>query len=1006
MMKNNQRNAKTASRRKAFLRILSLTVTLLLAISMVIMPVSAATPEDGAGPYGVNNEYTFYRATDAADATDSEGTATPYVSSDDSVWKFAVAGLGDTFKAVSADFAAPTAEPLKGGTSLKLTWSAPEGADGKATVKVIADNYNKEVVVAGDTVTLNDVTLGNTYQVQVTVDDVSSQILSYSHIYAPTIVTNSSKTEHYAIQSSSARRHDYMFVNVEDYADLITANSGILVKVTSEIKENANVISYYDNHTDVKKQISCDAENAAIETMSMATGDVSIAFQTSFQLPILDENGGYAVGNVATANADATRMAICFDINGGNLKESSDTTKITSTASMKKQDFTEGYIFIPFDMVDTASIATIKENGSVNLNLQSHCYYAKNYYENNNTWSWNGLSWSEVDYKTDATGNINYWFDRTVSFDEAAFISDYDAFLDACLETTVYNAGKATEYKTGTFSYDGLYASSTGNSKVYTSVVEGTTYTLKSDVKNSQYDYYDLEAKYETEGGAGFAYTTAAGEKMMLGFTVQQDGKYEISAPITTIAANGVTYRVVKEDADGNKAILQAEKTYAGEEHFTLMTADLVKGDTVYFEAWANTPGTVIDIGVPQFRFIGSKAIASDGTITYNSLHYLQDAAVSNRVKAINPAWQIGYFVNNFTVNDTEYDIALKSDVVAEGAVIKQDMLGLASLSATDDTTTETNETNAAALYNALHPMDTVRANNAKTTYYYQSKYNRLNTTTSLQNPGNGNFIGTTYVADSYNFRTIVGFNTAFAGDTKNMYYNAGTYFQFTATTDGKAAFSTAKSVDASAILLKNSTVIGTYVGGSGDDLNTLNTTVDVVKGDTITICFYDNSGTVATPVTRNCYISAPTVKLTPAENAESAVSFDSETPNIINGTYTNGTEITLPTTAKNGAIFTGWKANDEAGTVYNAGEKYIVNADVKFEAQYIYYGDLDGKDGAYKGTDISILRKMLIKVAEAGGDANAEKTGDIDANGEIDIIDLIKMKKMSVGIDTTVGAK
>lgn len=365
MMKNNQRNAKTASRRKAFLRILSLTVTLLLAISMVIMPVSAATPEDGAGPYGVNKEYTFYRATDAADATDSEGTATPYVSSDDSVWKFAVAGLGDTFKAVSADFAAPTAEPLKGGTSLKLTWSAPEGADGKATVKVIADNYNKEVVVAGDTVTLNDVALGNTYQVQVTVGDVSSQILSYSHIYAPTIVTNSSKTEQYAIRSSSDRKYDYMFVNVEDYADLITANSGILVKVTSEIKEDANVISYYDNHTNVKAQISCDAENAAMETMSMATGDVSIAFQTRFLLPTLDENGGYAVGDVATANADATRMAICFDINGGNLKESSDTTNITSTASMKQQDFTEGYIFIPFDMVDTASIATIKENGSV-----------------------------------------------------------------------------------------------------------------------------------------------------------------------------------------------------------------------------------------------------------------------------------------------------------------------------------------------------------------------------------------------------------------------------------------------------------------------------------------------------------------------------------------------------------------------------------------------------------------------------------------------------------------
>lgn len=1019
MMKNNQRNAKTASCRKAFLRILSLTVTLLLAISMVIMPVSAVNPSTGT----VRSDVATYRVTDAADATNSEGTATPYNSNDDSVWKFAVGSLGDTFKATSADFTAPTAEPLKGGTSLKLTWSAPEGADGKATVKVIADNYNKEIVVAGDTVTLNDVTLGNTYQVQVTVGGVSSQILSYSHIYAPTFVTNSSKKERYEIQSSSARKHDYMFVNVEDYADLITANSGILVKVTSEIKEDANVISYYDNHTNVKAQISCDAENAAMETMSMATGDVSIAFQTRFLLPTLDENGGYAVGDVATANAYATRKATCFDINGGKLIESSDTSKITSTASMKQQDFTEGYIFIPFDMVDSTSIQTIKENGSVNLNVQSHRYYAKNYYENNNTWSWNVLSWSEVDYKTDTTtGDISYWFDRTVSFDEVAFISDYDAFLAACLETTVYNEGKASQYKTGSFSYDGLYSAS-DNCQVYLDTVDTSTahyYTLTNEFVSSKYVSYQAYKNGVFGQTSNLTYTTAGGEKMMLGFTAPQAGTYEISAPITSTVANGVHYRIVKEVSQGNKTIIQPEKTYAGEKQLTLMNTNLNLGDTVYIEAWADTPATEIKLGNPQFACITSQV--SGASITYNSNAYITTSEANSGTAS---AWEFGYFINPFTLNGEIKEHTMNTSL--DGAEVVHDMLNVKSLDVGDDATT---------LYNALTPYDEFRfdgttniSGNLASKYFrygYNATSGKLDTKNAVA--GNDN-TGTLYIyrtTSTNNWYLNYGWGVANGGGLKNCYYNPGAYQKFTAVADGEVSLNLAgtSTGGGKVLILHNNEVKNVYLGGKLP-ASTAPLTFTVKKGDTISVVFAaiddkangqyvdyeevtttDGETTTTVSAKKKVNLQKLIATLTPAATSESTVSFDGEIPVLMNEKYTNGTEIILPTTAKNGAIFTGWKADDEAGTVYDAGDKYTVNADVKFKAQYIYYGDLDGKDGAYHGTDISILRKIMMKVAETGGDANAEKTGDIDANGEIDIIDLVKMKKVAVGIDTTVGAK
>jgi len=43
---------------------------------------------------------------------------------------------------------------------------------------------------------------------------------------------------------------------------------------------------------------------------------------------------------------------------------------------------------------------------------------------------------------------------------------------------------------------------------------------------------------------------------------------------------------------------------------------------------------------------------------------------------------------------------------------------------------------------------------------------------------------------------------------------------------------------------------------------------------------------------------------------------------------------------------------------------------------------------------------------ADTGASDKAILTGDIDADGKLSLVDLVKIKKMSVNVEVTVGAK
>ena len=987
--------------KKSFLRALSVAVVMLLIAGSVMIPTLAAVPETGipvtsnSGASSQTVQNTIYRASDAAEATDGA-----WISSDNSVWKFAVGTLGDTFKPSATDFEAPVINPI-GRDELEISWTAP--ADGKATVKVIADGYNKEIVTAANSITLNDAEIDKVYQVQVTVGDKSSKITSYNHIYAPTYATNSVFKEKTNVSSNEKRTYDYVFVNLEDYADLINSKSGFMVKINSNIVDDSyKVTSYYDNHTGVKTDVSCDAENAAMEPMSMSDNDVSIAFHTILQMPIRDDVGGMNAGAAITPNADATKKSKYFDIHNGLLREGRGTSYVTHTDDMKYQGFKEGYIFIPFDLLDDASKATVSEQGVINLDITRHRFYAKNLFENNNTWNWNILNWYETNYGDETkSGEITYWFDREISLSEIAFISDYDAFFNTCVDTDNLSAG---------IDYSKLTNTAETKGTVYLNTLADTTLTneAKQSVAAKLLSDENVVSTYTASNIEYITYTTAAGEKMKLGFTAPAAGLYELSCPISVAdyANKGVYTRVIKESADGTKTVIQPEAAYNGEKHLALLTEMLEAGDTVWFEAWANSAATVLNLGIPQMINMHRTPTAT-GTQYYSWFTNLRNVYTAERASLkINGALSYGYFINNMEVDGVVYD-HVYAPTYDNATSVNHDTLGIANLAAVDDENTEADETDATALYNALTPHEVSRGSVLKSKYDMY-RYRSEGTSFGMDGPTSGWNVSGMSITGTRQVRVSYGMGTAFGGGLNNVYFNAGVYMQFTAPSDGTIKeLSPGGTEIGTNIVLHNNKVIAIRKSGTSDSLNVKN--FEVKKGDTITVCYGTTDGTntfytnSSNKELRYRDIYDPRLSFDPAEEETASVSYDEAIDSILPAAYTVGDKITLPFVAKDGAIFEGW---NDGTTLYAPGSEYTVTADTEFFAQYAYYGDLDGMDGVAQANDISIMRKMIMKHNETGAYEKADITADMDANGAIDLTDLVKIKKLSVGLDVTVGAK
>ena len=89
----------------------------------------------------------------------------------------------------------------------------------------------------------------------------------------------------------------------------------------------------------------------------------------------------------------------------------------------------------------------------------------------------------------------------------------------------------------------------------------------------------------------------------------------------------------------------------------------------------------------------------------------------------------------------------------------------------------------------------------------------------------------------------------------------------------------------------------------------------------------------------------------------------------------------------KAGHHFFAWQ--DSAGNLYNAGETVTPATDSVFTASVAYPGDTD-LNGIKNSDDLVTLRKYLLGVQKVIND-----TADVNCNSKIDIIDLIRLKKI-----------
>ena len=462
-------------------------------------------------------------------------------------------------------------------------------------------------------------------------------------------------------------------------------------------------------------------------------------------------------------------------------------------------------------------------------------------------------------------------------------------------------------------------------------------------------------------------------EKMKLGFTVPkgENGVYEISAPISVSGDGKVTYSVIKETASGIRSYLQAERVYENKSINLLndtlcdLFTTLNVGDTVWIEAYTDTVGTSVNIGIPKAikhknytdnggtQTLTSYAIdnleyISDDSDKYNDIGYTYG---NDKASLINHAsvWRSGYFADFVTA-------------------ATDDPFGISALAAGD---------NATDLAGEFSSFDFCRSSGN----YFGTSYTTR--TSEGGDPGSLYSKAGSYANKKFSIRA--GYATYNGG------YNAGIFHEFTVPVDCTAKVAYPLNSSLSAITLIKDAESGKYTvstaGRTGS--GTKSETFTLKKGDSVVVCYYRiNSNAVAELV-------SPYVTMT-ANLSE--VTFDKSTAYNQNSAITsltaNGTEITLPTTCEGipkGYYLAGW--SDDEGNEYAENSKYTVNGSTELTAVFEECGDVD-RSGKIDSLDISAIRKHLVGLEVE----IYERAADIDADSGINIKDLVALKKKLVG--------
>lgn len=962
------------------------------------------------GENGLNSgDSIIYRATDSMnnklyDETTQTETSVPYLSSADTIWKFGVSGLGDNFKTSDPNFKAPVAKISDDG-NLNLSWERPYNAVGKTTIKIIGDTYCKELLIGGESVTLTDAPKNEKLQIQVTIGNVSSKVLTY---YENPVLTKINIVDSNGKITTKINPSSYLFADLRKIKNNLDKNTGILIKLESVItNEEIMVTHYFDKSQGVFVERNQNSPVSNFKT-PISLNDIGFTFTWKMTPTIVNENNTFKASNTAYANNtnNRTRNFYAYDY---ALSDRSVKIKNTTQNSLAlgqglyQYFFKSGYILIPFESFNEADLLQIKETGIISLKADTIKYRGRVVRNNNGNQDVDYLyiGATSLDDTHTNTNHLSELVDRELHYSEIAFINDYDTFVDGFVNDT---SGVITtpQNSTSTSFTDITYMIPTNNKD---------DYNLTNELVSSSYLVDDTNL-YKSK----IIYSTAIGEKMKLGFTAAYNGAYLISAPIRTEIQKAVHYRLIKETKDGIKSILQEEKTYSGEKCFCMLNTNLLAGDTVYFEAWSEYAGTQIDIGVPQVIYLENNKNNNSIKYIFNehiAIGHLNDFGYQS-------VWSGGTFINPFTIGNTSYKFVYDSaylSAVENGTEIKYDGLNLEALNAVNVPATSLDETDGSALYNAFCEFDgiNVYSEGTSTDYYYQTKDGAVK---NYYDTDNGYSYG-----DPLRYNTCVGiltanktpsntdikirygFGLAAGGGARNVYINFGQYQQFTAPDNGNAILDLGGFKNyGKVIVLHNKKVVATYLGGT---LPTAESAIslNLLKGDTISIAYttVDNTeSNLSITDTGNISIYA-SVTFTENEKNESEISFDSKTDKVFKQNQTNGTEIILPTATKAGAIFNGWVVEK---VLYNSGDKFTVNKDAVFKADFAYYGDLNDSGEKINAEDLLIMRKILLNVNVSDASKESKITADLNNDKKINLTDLIRLKKYISGIDVSIGVQ
>lgn len=455
-----------------------------------------------------------------------------------------------------------------------------------------------------------------------------------------------------------------------------------------------------------------------------------------------------------------------------------------------------------------------------------------------------------------------------------------------------------------------------------------------------------------------------ADDKMQLGFTVPDDenGIYEISAPISVIGDGKITYSVIKETKDGVRSYLQTEKVYEKsdsslDDYLCELLVELEEGDTVWFEATSDTAGASINLGVPKAtRYTDYSELNGTSTLDFSAIDNLEYVAYAydddindngfayanetNSLINFASAWRSGYFADYVTSADA-------------------DPFGISALTSGDDATEFTKKFSTFDL-------------SAASGNYFQTSFAAAFS--------KGENAGSLYVEEDNYFDNLI--NMCVGYEETNGNYNAGIFHEFTAPVDGTAALKYATNSNISVLTLIKDGKNGKYTISTVD-------TVELKKGDSIVICYYKLGGKASVT------LEAPVVTMT---SSLGQVSFDKSTDKVENtvtsNLLNNGTEITLPSACQLEDCYFLDSWTDNNGNEYEINSIFTVNGNTLFTANTGIYGDTD-RSGNLDALDITSMRKYLI-----GAQTEIyRKAADMNTDSNINLKDLVALKKKLASI-------